>query len=909
MMRLRVKRCSGLLLAAVLALAAPAAGQQGTITGRVVDAATGQPLSSAQVQVVGRGESTGTLTDAQGSFTLRLAPGSYSLVVVNLGYQTERIDGVEVRPGETQRLNIEMQSTALALNPLSVTVSRGREERTLAAPAQVNVVEAEAIEAIAATTPVDYVKGMPGVDVVQTGLSQSNTVTRGFNNVFSGALLVLTDNRYARVPSLRFNAYNMIPTTPLDVERVEVVLGPAAALYGPNSANGVMHIITSSPIDDPGTKVSIAGGSRDIFQGAFRQAWRMNDGKNGLKISGQYFRGLDFEYFDPVEGVARAQALASDPNTLIGKRDFNQERFSGEIRYDYRPWGDDDGLTLTYGLNQLVSSIELTGIGAGQAKDWKYQFFQGQFRKGGFFTQAFYNKSSAGDTYLLRTGQPIVDKSSVFAAQAQYTMGLGERLELIAGLDYSFTNPDTDGTITGSNEDSDQTTEIGGYLHSSLQLTDQVKLVSALRVDRHEHLEDPVFSPRAALVVEPASGQTFRATYNRAFSTPTTNNLFLDIVAGNIPIIPGISYNVRTLGVPKTGFTFNNTCQGGVQNLCMYSPFAPGQQLPASGAALWDNVVVPLALQDPTLQATLPLLGLTAEQFAAIIGSPQPGELNSVLLRFNSEDPSVPFIPDPGITPVERIKPTITTTYELGYNGLIGERLRLAVAGYRSEVKDFVGPLRVETPSVFLDGNSVAQYLVSRLTAAGIPASVASQIASGIAPTAARVPLGTVAPDQRSDSDLVLTYRNFGDVKFYGLDLGFELFATDDISISGSYSWVSDDCHDFNNDGECFSSADVALNAPKNKGSIGINYDNKRVGTFLSARVRYSDSFPMNSGVFVGQVDSYTVLDLNLGYRVPGFSGFIVSVTLNNAFNNLHREFVGAPEMGRIGLLKVQYEF
>src|SRR5690606_34235647 len=133
------------------------------------------------------------------------------------------------------------------------------------------------IEERVALSPVEHVKALPGVDVAQTGLTQSNVVTRGFNNVFSGALLVMTDNRYASVPSLRFNAYNMIPTTPFDVERMEVLLGPAAALYGPNSASGVLHIITTSPIDDPGTKVAMSAGERGVLQTQLRTAHRFSE--------------------------------------------------------------------------------------------------------------------------------------------------------------------------------------------------------------------------------------------------------------------------------------------------------------------------------------------------------------------------------------------------------------------------------------------------------------------------------------------------------------------------------------------------------------------------------------------------------------------------------------------------------
>ncbi len=884
----------------LLVFAGPAAAQS-TITGRVVDDATGQPINLAAVSAAGRA----VPTNQQGSFTLSVPPGRHTVTVSVIGYQ----DGtavVNVAPGASATVEIRLTQTALLLNPLTVTATRQQSQRSISAPAAVNVATAEDLEVLAPTTPVDYVKAMPGVDVVQTGITQSNTVARGFNNVFSGALLVLTDNRYARIPSLRLNAYNMIPATPLDIDRVEVVLGPASALYGPNSANGVMHLITTSPIDAPGSAISLSGGTRSIFNGAFRQAFRFSE-KAGFKVSGQYFRGDDFEYVDPEE---ERQRQLNPSNQLIGARNFQSEKWGGEARLDIRPWdGSNDGLSFTYGLNTMVNSVELTGIGAGQAKDWRYQFGQVQFTRSGFYWQAFVNASDAGDTYLLRTGASIVDRSTVLASQAQYAFGVGDAVDLVAGVDVSKTTPKTDGTINGANEDIDETLEIGGYLSATLALADQLDLVGALRVDDHEHLADPVWSPRVGLVLEPVEGHVLRGTFNRAFSTPTSNNLFLDLVAGRIPVGP-VTYDIRTSGVPSTGYTWNNQCAGGVMSYCMYSPFAPGTQLPASGAVLWDGVIVPTVLTDATLVATLAALGITPEQFAGIVGGPTPGDIASTLLRFNPEDPvNAPFLPDPGVQPVSAILPTITNTFELGYQGLIADRVKLSASVYRNQIRDFVGPLRVESPSVFLDGPSVATFVATRLAGAGVPGVFAQQIAAGIAGQAARVPLGTVAPDQRSDSDLVLTYRNFGDVNFWGADLGFEAYATDDLAILGSYSWVSKECFDFNDDGDCFSTRDVALNAPTNKGSIGLRYDDRASGIVVSGRLRATEEFPMNSGVYVGKVEGYTVIDANVAYRVPGYEQFIVSATVNNVFDNVHQEFIGAPAMGRIALVKLQYAF
>ncbi len=903
-MRHRLTSSLGILLGTLLIITIPLQAQQGSISGQVTDQSTGQALAQAQIQVLGGGTSGGALSDAQGNFTVSLDPGSYSIVAVLLGYETMRVDGISVSAGAATEITVGMTSIALALAPVSVTVSRGQEASSLSAPAQVSIVTADDISRIASTSTADFLKALPGVDVSQVGINQSNTVTRGFNNVFSGSLLVLTDYRYARVPSIRLNNYNLHPTTPLDIERIEVVLGPAAALYGPNASSGVMHIITSSPIDRPGTSMALSGGNRSMFRGIFRHAWAFSE-KAGLKVSGQYFRGNDFEYTDPVEAVAKA---ANTGNLPVGERDFFSSHYGGEARLDLRPWDDpSDNIIITGGLKTLASSIEPTGIGAGQAKNWTYKSLQARINKSGLFVQAFLNNSSAGDTYLLRTGNPIVDNSVTFATQGQYNFSIGDRFSATAGVDYSHVTPKTGGTINGANEDNDVTKLFGAYVQTTTSLTDQIDFVAAIRRDTHNWLEDAFVSPRLGFVLTPEEGHSFRATYNRSFSTPTSNNLFLDILAGRTMITPTVGYNVRASGIPTTGFTFNNTCAGGLRGFCMYSPFAPGTQLPANGAALWDNLLVPLMLSNATIAGTLPLLGLNAATFAAIVGSPQPGELTSTMLEF-SQAGGAPFIPSAGPQGVNRLKALAKQTWELGYTGLIGDKVRFDVSAYTDRYKNFIGPLKTLTPNVFLDGNSVATYLVTRLAAVGIPLSVAQQLAAAVAPTLASVPLGTIVPDQRSNSDLMLSARNYGQFSILGMDLGIEAHVTDQVTLSGSYSYVSDECYDANNDGNCLGADDIALNAPTAKGAIGLDVDNKISGLFYGARLRMSAGFPVNSGVYRDVLEAVNVVDMNAGYRLPG-TGTTISTTINNVFNNKHKEFVGVPDMGLLALLQVQFEF
>jgi len=102
--------------------------------------------------------------------------------------------------------------------------------------------------------------------------------------------LVLTDNRLSGCRRSVSNAYNFIPTSDLDIDRIEMVSGPGSALYGPNAAAGVMHIVTRSPFESEGTTVSLGGGERELMLGSFRHAGSVNH-RFGYKVSGSTMKG------------------------------------------------------------------------------------------------------------------------------------------------------------------------------------------------------------------------------------------------------------------------------------------------------------------------------------------------------------------------------------------------------------------------------------------------------------------------------------------------------------------------------------------------------------------------------------------------------------------------------------------
>ncbi len=348
---------------------------------------------------------------------------------------------MQVEEGRTTRLEVVLADQVIFLGQSVMSASR-RQEKILDAPASVSVVEGSEIRNNPALSVADHVKNLPAADIAKRGLANANVVVRGFNNVFSGTLLTLTDNRIARVPSLRVNAMNFIALTNEDVERIGVVLGPGSALYGPNSADGVMHVITRSPFSSQGTNLYLGMGERSLRHTTVRHAGVVGD-RLGYKISGQYYRGTEWEYTDPEEVKAQAQRQAEIDAGAdlppLNTRDPDTRNQSVEVRLD-----------------------------------WQYNFAQLRLLYRDWFFQAFRNWNDAGDTFLLRTGVPVVDRSSLNVLQVQHTSSLGQRQRFTYGIDALLTRPDTDGTIMGRNEDDDDLNEFGGYLQSETALSEML---------------------------------------------------------------------------------------------------------------------------------------------------------------------------------------------------------------------------------------------------------------------------------------------------------------------------------------------------------------------------------------------------------------------------------------------------
>ena len=891
--------------------------QRGILEGIITDAESSAILPGATVQILRDGEQgtpRGAISRVDGSYQVKGLPaGTYVVTVAYIGYAAVEGERVVIEAGKTTTLNIALQPETISMDDVVITASR-KPEKVTQAPASISVIKAQAIEEKTAISPTDYVEGVKGMDVVKSGLAQSTVVARGFNNAFSGTLTSLTDNRIAGVPSLRYNASYFIPLVNEDIEQIEVVRGPGSALYGPNASNGVMHILTRSPFSSGGTWLSVAGGERDLFQGMFRHAGTVGD-RLGYKISGQYMRGTDWSYVDTAEQNARAEFLAAnpgiDPDTLkIAARDSSMQRFGGEARLDWLVT-DEATLILSTGFTRAVSNTDLSGVGAAQAQDWDYWYHQARFRWRDLFVQTFLNRSDAGETYVLRTGLPIVDRSTVLVSQAQHATQLGERERLTYGADFIWTNPVTDSTVTGSNEEDDNFTEVGLYLQSETSVVpDELDFVAALRLDKHSRLDEAILSPRAALVWTPEDLGSFRLTWNSAYSAPTTNEMFLDILAQRTPL-----FDVRANGVPQDGYSFQFDDQGNPQMRSHFSPDPLTYYPVSSGELFWEGMKEVVKANAPEA-----LQGLVEQ-----IPAPAAGVVGTEMRWLNPNTGAFDALPGRSVSGRDQVKPTINNTIEFGWQGILFDRIGISADFYRSRYTDFVGPLEVVTPSVFYEESSLENYLTQVLLNSGFDSAqagfAAGLVASQVSGTAGDknnngIPVGTVTAVEASDPTAVmLTYRNYGDITLYGYDIGLQVAVLDGLTVNGNFSYVDNNFFP-NLDGI----ADLSLNAPKFKYNVGAHYRNNEWKFNAGLLFRHVDGFPVRSGVYVGEVPGYSTLSLNMGYALPWVKGLGVSVSAqnllswvedgeDNPFETRHAEFVGAPAIGRLVLGRLTYEF
>ena len=936
---------------------------QTTVSGVISDAELGEPLIGANLII--QGTSIGTSTDLDGNFSItsdQALPWTLEVSYTGFGQQNIEITGSQ------SDLSIALQPSALIGQEVVVSASR-RREKVQEAPASISVFNARKLEASPNENPVRNLISAPGVTIQQQSAGRINIQLRGDGGLFGSASFPMLDYRpLVGAGTGTFDALNT-PLNNIDMERIEVVRGPGSALYGPGVTAGVIHFISKSPIDKPGTTVQLIGGELGQFGVSARHATKISD-KFGFKVNATYKRGDEFtlDLNDPADAAriplyqkqVFAPAIANgvvDPTQqgrlLLDENDLDPDGDGNPLQSDFfntaitgtlefRPQ-DDFSVNVSGGYN-TASGIFFNNQGEGLAQN-ATTWGQARMQKGGLFAQAFFANNNGGSderpNFLYQTGNQTFNASKQFEAQVQYNFDLPSFLNSnwTAGIDYRNATNDTRNTLYGRNETDDDFNIVGIYLQGKLALAEKLDLVVAARGDQFNAIDETGFAPRVALVYKASSKHTFRASYNRAIGTPSQLNLNIDFPLATL--VPG-AYDIWLTG-NKNATTFGANPQMSFNGALPFPDiplgtpglplgFVQGAVTQAAGQQILGGVAAQLTMANPAFAALIPGIN----EFLTNPANFATGTTGTFAgLDLLTQQPLN------GVTNTSQASLRKEDTWEFGYVGLIADKLKVSLDVYNRKVDGGItvaalapsfGLQGIDALGMDLGAGVAAQltpYLIEQLTplAPALPVpveQVAAQIAGayaagytqggngfaqGITPLANNFILATVQAENAPDNGVTHIpsgYKTFESFNYTGMDIGLEYYINQDFSVFGNYSYISENMFNTVIKDSDGQTGLNTISAPKNKFRLGANYGGV-LGWRANLSFQHDDSFLSFDGQFSGETDEKNLVDLGIGYKFD--FGLTVNAGAQNLFNNEYRAFPNMPKIGRRSSITLTYDF
>lgn len=247
---------------------------QNSLTGKIIDNKTKEPLIGATVVIPGT--STGTSTGLDGSFKLEAATVPDSLSVSFIGYFSAM---VKYQPG----MRISLDPSATDLNQMVVTASRSSQERK-EAPIAITTLSTTMINDAKATSSDQLLNKTPGVYMVDLGNEQHSMAIRQPMS-YKSLFLYLEDGLPIRTTGV-FNHNALLEMNMSAFRTIEIIRGPASSLYGSEAIGGAVNFITLNPTVLTTARVGLQGNNLGLKRGdlLFSDTY----GKVGVLLAGNY---------------------------------------------------------------------------------------------------------------------------------------------------------------------------------------------------------------------------------------------------------------------------------------------------------------------------------------------------------------------------------------------------------------------------------------------------------------------------------------------------------------------------------------------------------------------------------------------------------------------------------------------
>src|ERR1051326_7483134 len=261
-----------------------------------------------------RPEDTASHRRCRGQLCLAGALAILALVCSAVSLYADGTNLVDTEQAELKKLSLE------ELMNLEVTSVSKKSEKISQSPAAIYVITQEDIRRSGVTSIPEALRLAPGLDVARVDAHSWAISARGFNNVFANKLFVLIDGRSVYTPLFSGVLWDVQDVMLEDIDRIEVIRGPGAALWGANAVNGVINIITKSAKNTQ-RALATAGGGTELR------------GFSGVRYGGAIHDDIYYR------GYAKYFNVGASTNPLVTDASDNWDSIRTGFRSDWPPSG------------------------------------------------------------------------------------------------------------------------------------------------------------------------------------------------------------------------------------------------------------------------------------------------------------------------------------------------------------------------------------------------------------------------------------------------------------------------------------------------------------------------------------------------------------------------------------------
>lgn len=446
--------------------------------------------------------------------------GSYTVTVRAQHFRDTVLKNIRVETAPTATADATMQ-IGLA-NDITVTASK-YEEEVLNAPATATIIPEITIQYAPTQYVANLLRTVPGMNVAQLSAASFAVASRSASGSVAGTQLALVDGRTIYQDYIGMTLWHMDESLD-DIKQIEVIRGPASAIWGSYAMNGVVNIVTKPPREMMGTTLTLGIGTFDRSGGGAK-----SDTGSLYYARATHAQVLNDHWSFKITGSAYTQDPFARPQGTV-PNDFHtpyppytnkgttQPRVDSRVDYDHPDGKQHFMFAGGYGTSSgtYPGAAGGTDVEGGSAYG-KVDYLRGSLRIAGYVNTLNW------DAKLLvaegPTGQPILmDHKS---ATWHFEFGNYRTLAVKHLISYGGSFRHAGFRITHFAPEEMNRNEGGAYLQGDFLISTHLRWVVGTRVDMFDSLKGAVVSPRTTFIVKPAPDQTIRASYNRAYVAPS----------------------------------------------------------------------------------------------------------------------------------------------------------------------------------------------------------------------------------------------------------------------------------------------------------------------------------------------------------------------------------------------------